>query len=367
MQFLEETKGFTYNNSEGKTEIMPMSWGNNKNKGTESNKPIVSVKKGAIGYTEKYKLLGDQYDKTGKNMPKIAKKMEKAKFIAGEVRRQGSYERVGHADTSTRLLLMEMVVKPTLLFNTETWINITKQEMDEVNKGHYLVLRKVLEQKDNIPYYGLLLETGLWPYSYVIIYKRIMMFHNLIHSKESRIARKIVINQMNGQGKGFTWYQGVDEWLDKLELEKEEEAILQIKKSKWKKRLKEKLGEWIKNELEEQKKKMKKLRFTNTTGRQEYMETCSMSQVKKILELRLNMTELKANYRGKYTDAVCPACQAEEETTEHVIQCPEYKRLVGHKLDEGEKPLSSKMNDLQWLKEAANVFQKIEETRKWLL
>ena len=59
-----------------------------------------------------------------------------------------------------------------------------------------------------------------------------MMFHNLIHSKESRIARKIVINQMNGQGKGFTWYQGVDEWLEKLELEKEEEVILQIKKSK---------------------------------------------------------------------------------------------------------------------------------------
>ena len=87
-----------------------------------------------------------------------------------------------------------------------------------------------------------------------------------------------------------------------------------------------------------------------------------MSQVKKILELRLNMTELKANYRGKYTDAVCPACQTEEETTEHVIQCAEYKRLVGHKLDEGEKPLSSKMNDLQWLKEAANVFQEIEET-----
>ena len=70
-----------------------------------------------------------------------------------------------------------------------------------------------------------------------------------------------------------------------------------------------------------QKTKMKKLRFTNTEGKQNYLDQCKMEQVKKIMKMRLNMTELKGNYKGKYQDTVCPACEKEEETTEHVIRC----------------------------------------------
>ena len=98
----------------------------------------------------------------GRNMCKIEKKMEKSKFIAGEIRRQGRYGRVGEADTSTRLLLLEMVATPTLLVNTETWVNITKDDMEvgKINLAHYEVLKRVFEQGDSTPYYGILVETG---------------------------------------------------------------------------------------------------------------------------------------------------------------------------------------------------------------
>ena len=110
---------------------------------------------------------------------------------------------------------MEVLVKATLLFNTETWINISNPEMKKINQGHYEVLRKVFEQKESTPYYGILSETGYWPYSYVIIYKRLMYFHHLIHSDKRRITRRMIINQMNGAGKGFTWFKGVEEWQTK--------------------------------------------------------------------------------------------------------------------------------------------------------
>ena len=183
MQFLEETKRFTFNNDSGKTEIMKMELGKKRK---ESARPEITVKKGKIGYTDSYKYVGDQYDKTGKNMSKIVKKTEKAKYIAEEVKRQGSYVRVGSADTSVRILLLDTVVKPTLLSNTETWINVNKEEMEKVNQVHYMVLKKVFEQRENTPYYGILMETGYWPYSYVIIYKRLMLYHNLIHSEERK-------------------------------------------------------------------------------------------------------------------------------------------------------------------------------------
>ena len=265
--------------------------------------------------------MGDQYNKTGKNKPKIEKKMEKSKYIASEVKRQGSYIRVGEADTSIRFMLLEMVVKPTLLFNTETWININKEEMKMIDQAHYEVLKRVFEQRDSTPYYGILMETGHWPFSYVIVYKRLMFFHHLIHSEERRIARKLVKSQMEGQKLENTWYGGVEEWLVKLELEKNEEEIIKRRKSEWKKEVKEQLEKWVKKEKEEQKTKMKKLRFTNTEGKQNYLDQCKMEQVKKIMKMRLNMTELKGNYKGKYQDTVCPACEKEEML---IIHC-EYK------------------------------------------
>ena len=84
------------------------------------------------------------------------------------------------------------------------------------------------------------------------------------------------------------------------------------------------------------------------------------------MQMRLNMTELKANYKGKYEDTLCPACGEEEETTEHVIQCPDYQEMVGHdvKTTQG---IKQSMNSIEWLEEASEVYSRIEETRKWLL
>ena len=99
MRFLEDTKKYTYNTDKGKSEILKIEI----NKHSREDPPLVQVKKGAIGFTDKYKYLGDMYDKTGKNMSKIEKKMEKASFVASEVRREGSYLEVGKADTEIRL------------------------------------------------------------------------------------------------------------------------------------------------------------------------------------------------------------------------------------------------------------------------
>ena len=202
--------------------------------------------------------------------------------------------------------------------------------MHKINQNHYKVLKIVFEQKEHTPYYGILADTGYWPYSYIIIYKRMMYFHHLIHSDERRITRRILVNQIKGKGKGKTFYMGVEKWLDKFGLPKNEKEITEITKSKWKKIVKEKIDEIVKEVIEEKRKTMKKLRFITRHGKQEYVEKFKMEKVREIMKMRLNMAELKANYRGKYKDTLCPACRIEEETTEHALECSEYKRLVKH-------------------------------------
>ena len=233
LKFLEEAKKFTFNIDKGKSEILVMKM----NRGKPTEGPKVRVGKGEIQITNTYKYLGDQYDESGKNKSKIEKKMEKARYIVSEIKRSGSYGEVGEADTEIRIMLLQTVVKPTLLFNTETWINIRKEEWSKISSVHYEVLRKTFEQKHNTPYWGIIAETGIWPYMYEVVYKRLMFFHHLIHSEEKRIARKMVIHQME-KGDENTWYEGVRWWLQMLAMESTKEGVQKITKSRWKNILK---------------------------------------------------------------------------------------------------------------------------------
>ena len=74
--------------------------------------------------------------------------MREAKYMAHEVRRMGNMDSVGNADVKVRLLLLETLVKPSLLANVETWSNITKEEEKMITKAHHhLRMEKAVSQK----------------------------------------------------------------------------------------------------------------------------------------------------------------------------------------------------------------------------
>ena len=68
------------------------------------------------------------------------------------------------------------------------------------------------------------------------------------------------------------------------------------------------------------------------------------------------------NFRGKYQGQNCFACNAEKETTEHVMCCDEYKRIVGHTMEIRE----GCFQNIEWLAQAVKVYERIEETREVL-
>ena len=43
-----------------------------------------------------------------------------------------------------------------------------------------------------------------------------------------------------------------------------------------------------------------------------------------ILKLKLNMTDFKANYKGKYDNISCTRCGLHEESLEHLWQCEKF-------------------------------------------
>ena len=358
MKGLEKTKKFQFNNKEDKTEVLAMKFSKK-----EVEEVKIEVRKGKVGRTRSYKYLGDHYNEKGCNIHKIRKRMVKAKYMACEVKRMGSTKRVGKAATMVRLMLMEVVIKPTLLANTETWCKVGEKEANEWKKWQYMVLRVLMEQKKGTPYWGIIAETGSWPYKYIVMYKMFMFVHNLVNSDESRIARKILMEQSKTTINNNNYYNTIRKAAEKLGVDVGIKQLEKVKKSSWKTTLKKAINKQILNEIGEEVATKTKMRFISKTSMEpeEYVKKLNMKEVSTIMRLKLNMVETKSNYPNG-DDRRCIMCGEEDETTEHLFKCPKYRTLSGHKLvwsDEGEH-----WTDLSWLKEAAQVVERIEEIRK---
>ena len=359
MEVLETTKKFTFSNKDGKTNIMIM-----KNNNKEEKELELYVKRGKIKKTDKYKYLGDIYTDKGNNIEKIQGRIKNIEYMATEVKRQGSYYRVGKADTQVRRLLIEATVIPSILANTETWTNITKKEMEMLDKAQYRMMLIIYEQKQGTPYLGMLNETGFWPFSFIVKYKQLMWLHTLIHSEERRVARKVLLEQFEEKEKN--WVQQVKQWSKEIGIIVKLEIIKQISKPKWKKMVKDKLEKRIQLEIQEEANKKTKLRFIKEEKFEEkqYMKRYNMKTCKEIMKLRLNMIDVKANFKGDHKENMnCSAGCNVKESTEHILKCKKIKEVVGHNI-KGE--IAEMMKDHTWLRNTAKEIKKIEETKRLL-
>ena len=74
----------------------------------------------------------------------------------------------------------------------------------------------------------------------------------------------------------------------------------------------------------------KKLRLVrnNKWEMKTYVKENNAEDMAIIMKTRLNVIELKHNYKGMFKDSTkCPACNEAEDTTEHMLECQRYSRI----------------------------------------
>jgi len=95
----------------------------------------------------------------------------------------------------------------------------------------------------------------------------------------------------------------------------------------------------------------------------EYVKKSNVTTSKQIMKTRLNMINLKSNFKGSSIDQRCTACKKENETTEHVLRCEKYKKLINKDIQnyniktdniENLKIISEYMNCIEGFKEKNN-------------
>ena len=87
----------------------------------------------------------------------------------------------------------------------------------------------------------------------------------------------------------------------------------------------------IEKRLGEEMKEKTKLRLVRDDKfeRKNYIIEERGNKIIKIMKIRLNMAECRCNYKGMYgNEIMCPLCQEEEDTTEHLLQCKSNSKRV---------------------------------------
>ena len=240
-----------------------------------------------------------------------------------EILKYGNVGKVGDMALEVRLKIYETVVVPTIFANIETWGTIKERDIKELEGIQYKIMKAMFEQVSTTPYWGLIAETGIWPVKSRIEYKKIMLYHNIITSDSKRLVKDIVEDQIRSPYKDC-WGMSIKDICEKYQIEMGE--IKQYSKQILKKLIKTKITKEIVERIEEKKLDMTKLRFTNGTGRKEYIERLKTKEAIMIMKMRLNMIEVKCNYKSKFTNLNCELC-GKEDTTEHLFECKELERL----------------------------------------
>ncbi len=315
------------------------------------------VKGGEIHETDVYKLLGNWINNKG-NMDKQLQEMEKK--ISGYVcdcNVIASQHQVGKMEFEAKMLIYEIVIRTSLLYNIEGWSNIRQGDYNRMEVMQGKILKRILGLPDATPYWGVLYEMGIWPVKMVIVYRKIMLFHNLANSdeqsasKDERIAAKLILDQEKFD-MPHCWFSEVQNEGQLIGMEVNSKRAKEKKKSEWKRECKQLISKEVTRLESKNIAQMKKLRFLGTKrGRNTYMTETYNNDARRAIRVRLNMEPfIKTNFGMKGS---CPLCGL-ADSTEHILTCD--------KTDNKDITLEDLMNGRK-MKEIANAFERAEEMR----
>jgi hypothetical protein len=275
----------------------------------------VKVKQGEIERAEIYKYLGNWLNEQG-NMDTQLQVMESR---IGEIVRETNIiagkEVVGYLEVQVKLFLYERTIISTMYYNIEAWSNIRKADEERMEVIQGKLIKKLLKLPKTTPYWGVLMELGIWPIKWQIVYKKLMLLHNLLNSDDDRTAKQVITEQRDNNEEEC-WYSEMRDVMVNLGIVRDP---AEATKEEWKRKAKETISVKVKEEAEEKIRVMKKLRFCQRHGRKEYIDEMEGDDVIETMRIKLNMTMyISGNIGQRQT---CRLCETADETTEHVFEC----------------------------------------------
>ena len=251
----------------------------------------------------------------------INKRIEKCNGVTKKIEEMTCVSRVGNLSTSLKIELYPIILISVLMFNMSAWGKWSQADEKSLERFQGQTLRRLLKVPKTTPYLGILWETGIWRVSDELIYKQLMLLHNIMQSGDERILKRIIIEQ-NRNPIPNCWLECVKQRAKDVGIDVNVWEISKKKKPAFKKQIKDQIrANFVDYVL---KNKTTKLR---TVLKKPFMKRkfivdgmLSPEEIRTILMTRLHMLKVKCNYK-KSDSMLCQFCGKENETTEHLFEC----------------------------------------------
>ena len=150
----------------------------------------IYVGKELMKHVNTKKYLGDIISNDGRNKTNITDRTNKSIGNINKIITSLNERPYGRHFFRAYKLMREGVLLGGMLTNSETWINLTMENIDELEKPDTILQRKVLSSTGNPSKVFMMLELGLIPVRYLIIQKRLQFLHYLLLSKPNIYAKE---------------------------------------------------------------------------------------------------------------------------------------------------------------------------------
>ena len=278
-----------------------------------------SIGQGVVQPTDIYKYVGNWLNNKG-NMDTQLEKMEvKAKNIIRESNNMCSAAKVGPMEMQAKVLVYEVLIAQSLFYNIEGWSNLRQADKDMLEVLQGKVLKGLIGLPKCTPYWGILIELNILPVHLMLLKRKLMLYHNLVHSDDERRA-KIVILEQEREEMEECWFHNVKMESTTIGIDLTRRLVESKSKEQWKTFVNGKVEKEYEKMCEEKIRTMSKLRFLGNKARDTYIFNTFNTDFTEAMTIRLNMTEMiSRNYGGEEHCYICN----EQDSTEHILQCQE--------------------------------------------
>ena len=234
---------------------------------------------------------------------------------------------LGDEHFEVSVLLRNAILASSLLFNSETWYNISKSDIKMLESVDERYMRKILNCPVKTPKCIMYLELGLSPLRFTIQSRRLNFLKYILDQSEESLIKNVFLEQKSDPKRG-DWVSTVRKDLKKLKIELTFDEIKNMSKYSLKNVVSEKCKSaslfYLKNQVKEKGKEIKYSDLKMQTYLSKY-SILTQDEKKGAFLIRSRMSDVKTNMKQKYSNVLCVACEKEnimvEETQEHILEC----------------------------------------------
>ena len=273
------------------------------------------------------KYLGDVIMATGSNSLNIKERMKRGYGAVNQIMQMLEELCLGHYYFETANVLRSSLLLSTLLSNSEAWYNVSKKDIENLEKVDEALLRKIFSAQCKTPLEVLYLESGNIPIQFILMSRRLNFLHYILNQPTDSLLRNVFDAQVNNPI-GGDWVTQVEMDIKDLQLSLSFDQIRNIPKEQFKKIIKEKVKTKsfeLLTKIQATHSKSKNIVYKKL-GLQTYLSSDSSLTIKEksfIFSARARMIDVKANFKVGKTNLRCRKCLKEEETQRHLLECPE--------------------------------------------